>query len=229
MLPPAALVMLTDSAEVTDLVPLRRVRSITAPLSPVVARRFTERFGVDVLNGYGQAEIGEVIGWTAADLADHPDKVGAVGRPHPGVEIRIDEPDGNGVGELLVKPPTADGFTRTGDLARVDADGFVWLEGRLGDVINRGGNKVFPDHVEDALRAVAGVADVAVVAQADDRLGEVPVAFVVTDGPVDDEELDAACRSRLAPYKVPVAFHRVDSIPRSEVGKTLRRELRAPA
>ncbi|NIR35288.1 MAG: long-chain fatty acid--CoA ligase, partial [Actinobacteria bacterium] len=62
VLPPAALVMLTDSAEVTDLVPLRRVRSITAPLSPVVARRFTERFGVDVLNGYGQAEIGEVIG-----------------------------------------------------------------------------------------------------------------------------------------------------------------------
>ena len=245
VLPPAALAMLTDADDVTDLAPLRRVRSITAPLSPVVARRFRERFGVDVLNGYGQAEIGEVIGWTVPDLARHPDKVGAVGRPHPGVDVGIDDPDANGVGELLVRPPsragdesgdgdladrvTAEGFVRTGDLARIDDEGFVWIEGRLGDVINRGGNKVYPDHVEDALRAVSGVLDVAVVGHRDDRLGEVPVAFVVTDRTIDDGELEAACRERLAAYKVPVGYHRVDTIPRSEVGKILRRELAAPA
>ena len=74
---------------VVDLAPLRYVRSITAPLSPLQARRFADKFGVVVLNGYGQAEIGEVIGWTAADAREHPEKLGAVGRPHPGVAIRI--------------------------------------------------------------------------------------------------------------------------------------------
>ena len=81
VLPPAAITMLCDDPAITELPPLRFVRSITAPLSPTQARRFTEQFGVAVLNGYGQAEIGEVIGWTAADTVEHPDKVGAVGRP----------------------------------------------------------------------------------------------------------------------------------------------------
>ena len=244
VLPPAAMAMLVDG-DVEGLGPLRYVRSITAPLSPVLARRFTERFGAIVLNGYGQAEIGEVIGWTAADAKTHPDRIGAVGRPHPGVELRLDAPDDNGVGELLVRPPnraagyandddlgeriTSDGFVRTGDLARVDDDGFVWIEGRLGDVINRGGNKVFPDHVEEALRSVPGVIDAGVVGRPDDRLGEVPVAFVVTDRDVSDAALDAACREHLVAYKVPVAFHRVDELPRSEIGKLLRRELAARA
>ena len=117
----------------------------------------------------------------------------------------------------------ADGFVRTGDLARVDAEGFVWIEGRVGDVINRGGNKVFPDHVEEVLRLARGVRDVAVVGVPDDRLGEVPVAFVV--GEADAEELEALCRQHLVPYKVPVEFRRVDALPRSEVGKVLRRQL----
>lgn len=238
VLPPAAIAMLNDDPEIDDLAPLRYVRSITAPLSPFQARRFTERFGVFVLNGYGQAEIGEVIGWTAKDSKEHPELVGAVGRPHPGVEVLIDGPDPNGVGELLVKPRQApaasvratlgdrlgaDGFVRTGDLARVDDDGFVWIEGRLGDLVNRGGNKVFPPEVEEVLEAVPGVTEAAVVGHPDDRLGQVPVAFVVGD--VDDEDLEAACRQHLAPYKVPVRFERVDSLPRNDAGKVLRREL----
>lgn len=242
VLPPAAMAMLSDDAAITDLAPLRYVRSITAPLSPFQARRFTARFGVTVLNSYGQAEMGEVIGWTAADAKAHPDKVGAIGRPHPTVSIRIDEPDANGVGELLVLPPnhaagyadggdlsdriTADGFIRTGDLARVDADGFVWIEGRLGDLINRGGNKIFPDEVEEVLGAVPGVREVAVVGHPDDRLGEVPVAFIATNGVVTDAGLEAACRAELAAYKVPVRFVRIDALPRSEVGKILRARLR---
>ena len=168
VLPPAAMAALTDS-DVDDLRPLKYVRSITAPLSPLQARRFAARFfPVLVLNGYGQAEIGEVIGWTAADAKEHPEKIGAVGRAHPGVDLRIDDED-----HLLVRPPNtavgiedridADGFIDTGDLARIDADGFVWIEGRAGDVINRGGNKVFPDTVEDVLRLSPAVDDVAVV------------------------------------------------------------------
>jgi acyl-CoA synthetase (AMP-forming)/AMP-acid ligase II len=240
VLPPASIAMLCDDEAVTDLAPLRYVRSITAPLSPVAAWRFTDKFGVGVLNGYGQAEIGEVIGWTAADLRAHPEKIGAVGRVHPGVDIKIVDDSGGSpvaggeVGELLVRPPRMaagleedrldpQGFVHTGDLARVDDDGFVWIEGRLGDVINRGGNKVFPDHVEEVLRLSPGVREVAVAGVPDDRLGEVPVAFVVGDAA--DAELEELCRTHLVAYKVPVAFRRVDALPRSEVGKVLRREL----
>ncbi len=242
VLPPAAMAMLSDDPAVTDLTPLRYVRSITAPLSPFQARRFTAKFGVTVLNSYGQAEMGEVIGWTANDAKAHPDKIGAIGRPHPNVAIRIDTPDANGVGELLVRPPnraggyadgtdmsdrlTDDGFVRSGDLARIDDDGFVWIEGRLGDLINRGGNKIFPDEVEEVLLAVPGVREVAVVGHPDERLGQVPVAYVATCGEVGDAELEAACRANLAAYKLPVRFVRVDSLPRSEVGKVLRAQLR---
>ncbi len=244
VLPPAAMVMLATDHEITDLAPLRYVRSITAPLSPPAARLFMERFGTTVLNSYGQAEVGEVIGWTAADAREHPEKLGAAGRPLPGVDIRVvDQSDRDvetdGVGELLVRPPRmaagyaggeslsdrldAQGFVRTGDHARLDPEGFVWIEGRSSDLINRGGYKVFPDQVEEVLRLVPGVIDVAVVGWPDERLGQVPVAVVVGDASADS--LERACRAGLAPYKVPVAFERAASLPRSEVGKVLRKEI----
>ena len=246
VLPPAAMVMLTEDPAVTDLSPLRYVRSITAPLSPLAARRFADRFGIVVLNSYGQAEIGEVIGWTADDARSHPDKVGAAGRPHRDVDVRIVDAAGDAVpvdavGELLVRPPRmavgyagghelsdrldTEGFIRTGDYARIDGDGFVWIEGRVSDVINRGGNKVFPDQVEEVLQLARGVTEAAVVGVPDPRLGEVPVAFVVGDA--GDDELEELCRRHLIPYKVPVAFRRVTALPRSDVGKVLRRELAA--
>jgi acyl-CoA synthetase (AMP-forming)/AMP-acid ligase II len=220
------------------------VRSITAPLSPPAARRFMERFGTIVLNSYGQAEVGEVIGWTAGDAREHPEKLGAAGRAHAGVDIRIvdardEDVEPGTVGELLVRPPRmaagyaggaslddrldAAGFVRTGDHAWVDPEGFVWIEGRTSDLINRGGNKVFPEQVEEVLRLVPGVEDVAVVGRADERLGEVPVAVVV--GAASDDDLEAACRADLAPYKVPVAFERATELPRNEIGKLLRAQL----
>jgi acyl-coenzyme A synthetase/AMP-(fatty) acid ligase len=228
VLPPAAMAMLTDSP-VNDLGPLKYVRSITAPLSPLQATRFAEKFPVHVLNGYGQAEIGEVIGWTASNAKEFPEKIGAVGRPHPGVAIRIDER-----GHLLVRPPNSavgieeridsDGFVDTGDLARIDDDGFVWIEGRAGDVINRGGNKVHPDAVEEVLRLLPRVLDAAVVGVPDERLGEVPVAFLVGE-PIDTDSVITHCRAHLVAYKAPAAVIWVDALPRSEVGKVLRREL----
>jgi acyl-CoA synthetase (AMP-forming)/AMP-acid ligase II len=246
VLPPAAMTMLTDAAaeDVTSLTPLRYVRSITAPLSPLAARRFMDRFGVIVLNGYGQAEIGEVIGWTAEDARKHPEKLGAAGRPHAGVDIKVVDEEGRpldaGVtGQLLVRPPRMaagyaggdsledrvdeDGYVRTGDYATVDESGFVWIEGRTSDLIVRGGNKVFPDQVEEVLLLLPGIREAAVAGVPDARLGEVPVAFVV--GEATDEELRDVCRENLVPYKIPVAFERVDEIPRSEVGKVQRRQL----
>lgn len=247
VLPPAAMVSLTEAEGVTDLAPLRYVRSITAPLSPLQGRRFADKFGVVVLNSYGQAELGEVIGWTAADARAHPEKLGAAGRPHSGVDIKVvDEagapvPEGD-VGRLLVRPQRMaagyagtgemadrldhEGFLDTGDLARVDPDGFAWIEGRAGDLINRGGNKVFPEQVEEVLRLSDSVEEAAVIGVPDERLGEVPVALVVTaDGLLDPEDLERLCREHLSPYKVPVAFEPVASLARNETGKLLRRQL----
>lgn len=264
VLPPAAMAMLTDTTAVEDLSPLRFVRSISAPLSPLQARRFHERFGVAVLNGYGQTEIGgEIIGWSAADWREHGvAKLGAVGRAHEAVSVRTDA----GTGELQVRTPamsagyadgtdlsdrlSPDGWFRTGDIATIDDDGFVWIEGRMSDMINRGGLKVFPGEVEEVIRLVPGVADVAVVGVPDERLGEVPCAFVVAavdleaPGPPDSsvegasrdgdrtvdltpDHLESVCRENLAPYKVPVRFQRVTNIPRNEIGKVLPTDLRA--
>jgi long-chain acyl-CoA synthetase len=94
----------------------------------------------------------------------------------------------------------------------------VWIEGRVSEMINRGGLKVYPGEVEEVLRAVPGVVDAAVVGAPDDRLGEVPVAFIVG---LVDERLEARCRAELAPYKVPVRFVGVDALPRTEVGKVI--------
>jgi long-chain acyl-CoA synthetase len=241
VLPPAAMTMLADDDGIADLVPLRYVRSITAPLSPLQARRFRDKFDVAILNCYGQTEIGgEIVGWTAADWrAFGQSKLGAVGRPHEGVRIRADDS-----GELCVRTPalesndemkaeladrmTPDGWFRTGDIGRVDDEGFVWIEGRVSDMINRGGLKVFPAEVAEVLRLAHEVEDAAVVGVPDDRLGEVPVAFVVRaadGGPLDVVSLDALCRQHLAPYKVPVRFHEIDDLPRNEIGKVLTREL----
>jgi acyl-CoA synthetase (AMP-forming)/AMP-acid ligase II len=242
VLPPAAMTMLVNEPEITDLAPLTYVRSITAPLSPLQARRFRDKFGITVLNCYGQTEIGgEIVGWNAQDARTFGEtKLGAVGRPHDGVTLRIDE-----LGELHVRTPatsagyadgsglddriTEDGWFRTGDIARIDEDGFLWIEGRVSDLINRGGLKVFPAEVEEVLRLSPLVQECAVVGVPDDRLGEVPWAFVVGPDVAELSALPSFTRDRLSPYKVPVRFVGVDALPRNEVGKVLAGELVADA
>jgi acyl-CoA synthetase (AMP-forming)/AMP-acid ligase II len=250
VLPPAAMTMLVDDPEISSIAPLKFVRSISSPLSPLQARRFKDKFGVMVLNCYGQTEIGgEIVGWNAADAREFGEThLGAVGRAHEGVTLRIVGPDGAELGtdeqgELFVRTPavsagyadgadlgdrlTPDGWFRTGDIARVDPQGFLWIEGRVSDMINRGGNKVFPGEVEEVVRLSPDVAECAVAGVPDDRLGEVPWAFVVlTPGAsLDPQALTAVCRAELAPYKVPVRFVAVDALPRNEAGKVLARQL----
>jgi long-chain acyl-CoA synthetase len=239
VLPPAAMTMLADDESITSLAPLKYVRSITAPLSPLQARRFRDRFGISVLNGWGQTEIGgEVVGWSAQDAKEFGDThLGAVGRAHENVGLQI--ADG---GEILVQTPTIveraaagdgmdgrllDGWFHTGDLGRIDDEGFLWIEGRVSDMINRGGLKVFPEEVAEVVRLSPDVTECAVAGVPDDRLGEVPWAFVVLrDGAeLDPDALTELCRAHLAPYKVPARFQPVDALPRNEVGKVLLREL----
>ncbi|BBX16154.1 AMP-dependent synthetase [Mycolicibacterium duvalii] len=239
VLPPAALTMVLYDEAVTDLSPLKIVRSITAPLSPVQAARFRDKFGVLVLNSYGQTELGgEVVGWSAADAREWGEtKLGSVGRPLPGIDVSIVE------NEVMVRTPTTaarkidpafldrltdDGWFHTGDLGWFDDDGFLWLDGRVSDMINRGGLKVFPGTVEDVLMSADGVREAAVVGVPDERLGEVPWAFVArVDDTVTEQELTAWCRERLTPYRVPARIVFVDQLPRNDVGKVVKRELAA--
>ena len=248
VLPPAALVMLLQDSAVETLDPLRYVRSVSAPLSPAQARRFHERFGIAVLNGYGQTELGgEAVGWTADDWKQNGlRKLGSVGRPHAAFRLRVRGSDGalvepGDVGELEIMSTSAlpsgdaamegrvtdDGWLRTGDLARIDDEGFVWIEGRVSAMINRGGLKVYPDEVEEHLRGYGPVEDVSVVGLAEPRLGEVPWAFVVPrpGASVDAEALRDWCRVHMAAYKIPAGVTVLDALPRNEMGKVLRNEL----
>ena len=250
VLAPAMITMLADAEDIDSLEPLQIVRSITAPLSPAVAQRFHDRYGVLVLNSYGQTELGgEVVGWTIEDIRTFGmAKLGAAGRPYDDVDVRIlDENDQElpvgEAGHIHIRSPYRmrgyaaaedDGadrmlgdYLRTGDVGRLDADGFLWIEGRVSDMINRGGLKVFPDEVEEVLRRHPSVRDAAVAGVPDRRLGEVPYAWIVpADGGVNEAELAAWCREHLAPYKVPISFIAIETMPRNDVGKVLRRELR---
>jgi acyl-CoA synthetase (AMP-forming)/AMP-acid ligase II len=148
--------------------------------------------------------------------------------------VWIDAPDGRGVGEITARGQhlmrtDADGVLHTGDLGRFDAEGYLFLAGRLGDAIIRGGENVHPLEVEHALEEHPGVREAAVVGVPDLRWGEVVTAIVVPVDPAhppDVDELRTHARARLAGFKVPTEWTFADALPRSATGKLLRRDLR---
>lgn len=240
MLPPAALTMLLEA----DVAPamLRSLRAVlcgTAPLSPEVEERFTERFGIPVLTTYGATEFpGGLAGWSLPDKQQYgADRRGAVGRARPGVELRAVDPDsGNPVPagqEGLVEVCSAqtaargvEGWVRTTDMGRFDEDGFLWITGRADGAINRGGFKILPESVESALLEHPAVRSVGVVGLPDARLGHVPVAGVEVSSPVAEEELLDWARTRLLKYQVPARVVIVDALPRTPSLKVSRPQLR---
>jgi O-succinylbenzoic acid--CoA ligase len=148
-------------------------------------------------------------------------------RPLPGVELRI-----GGDGEILVRGPmvsasalAADGWLHTGDRGRIDAEGFLHVDGRIKDTIVTGGENVAASEVEEALVSHPAVADAAVVGRPDPEWGEAVTAFVVLDAEATDESIVAHARERLAGYKVPRAIVRVDELPRTASGKLLKGRL----
>ena len=230
---PTALRMVLDADVEDDLLDgVRSVVSGTAPLDPDVAEAFTARFGVPVLTSYAATEFGGgVAGWNLADYREFGrSKRGSVGRPHPGCELRVVDPEtfaplssGRDVGLLEVRAAQLldDGWVRTTDLARIDEDGFVWIVGRADQTILRGGFKVQPDVVSNAFERHPDVRGAAVVGVDDERLGQVPVAVVaLRDGShANGDELLAHVRPMLAPYEVPARVVIVDELPRTASAK----------
>lgn len=235
-LPPTAMRMVLD-AEVpkSALASLRSVRSGTAPLDPALKSEFQSRYGIPVLVVYGATEFaGAVAGWT---IRDHErfgeEKAGSIGRAHPGVTMRVVDPETGeelppgAIGILEAKAPQLahPGWVETTDLARMDEDGFIWIEGRADDVIIRGGFKVPTEAVSELLRKHPSVADASVVGIPDARLGSVPVAAVELSPDADRvtaDDLLELLRSRLPPYQVPVKLQVVDALPRTPSLKVSR-------
>jgi acyl-coenzyme A synthetase/AMP-(fatty) acid ligase len=221
-----------------DLESIRAINAGTTAVDPELVDAFYERYGIPILVVYGATEFsGAVAGWTVKDFhARWNDKKGSVGRAFPGVRLQIVDDEGavlgaDEPGRLQVATPQAGdgGWITTSDLAHLDADGFLYIDGRADDVIMRGGFKVAPETVIRALRAHPAVADAAVAPVPDDRLGQIPVAAVElrAHAESDGETLRAHCRTMLTPYEVPVRIFVVDELPRGAALKVDRRRLLA--
>jgi long-chain acyl-CoA synthetase len=226
-----------------DLSSLRIVFSASAPLLPDDNRRFHAKYGRWVRQLYGSTETGTISVNLDEDVAAHLDSVG-----HPLPDVRVDVVDEQGrpvaagvEGEVVVASPGAilayagnaeataasfrDGVYLSGDLGRKDADGHLVLTGRKKFLINRGGFKVNPLEVEDAIRSHPKVRDVAVVGAPGPHGDDVVRCVVVASEPCAPEEIVRHCEGRIADYKIPSRIEFRDELPKSETGKLLRQKL----
>jgi acyl-CoA synthetase (AMP-forming)/AMP-acid ligase II len=229
-----------------DLSRLRVIMSGAAPLSEAVARACAERVGCLVLQGYGLTETSPVTHANPEDPARI--KLASVGPPLPNTECQIVDPEtgtprgANELGELWIRGPqvmkgywkrpaetaraiTPDGWLRTGDIARVDEDGYFYIVDRIKELIKYKGLQIAPAELEAVLLSHPAVADAAVIPSPDEEAGEVPKAFVVLKADASAEELMAYVAERVAPYKKIRRLEFVEQIPRSASGKILRRVL----
>lgn len=230
-----------------DFASLRLPLSGGEPLPQAVFEQFRERFGITLCEGYGLTETAPVTNVCRPEEW----RPGTVGRAVPRVRERIvdietgaDLPPGKD-GEVRMAGPnimqgyynlpkeSADafderGYFRSGDIGRMDADGFLYITGRLKEMLIVAGENVFPREIEEVLNKHPAVHASGVVGGQDPMRGEVPVAFVeINEGEQFDETaLQTWCRERLAGYKVPREIRRVDALPRNPTGKIMRRELK---
>jgi long-chain acyl-CoA synthetase len=209
-----------------------------------VMRGFEQSFDCMVLGGYGLSETSPVASF------NHPDrerKPGSIGTPVAGVEMKLAEPNDDGVGEIAIRGHNvmkgywnrpdataaaidADGWFRTGDLARVDADGYYFIVDLFKDMIIRGGYNVYPREIEEVLFEHPAVREAAVVGVPDELLGEeVGAAIALAPGAeADAAELRDFVKQRVAGYKYPRRIWFVDELPKGLTGKILKRDIAAP-
>jgi len=239
---PTVYVRLLDPSIVTD----EQARAIgetarlfvsgSAPLPAHVHDAFHAKFGHTILERYGMSEALMIM----SNPYEGERRAGSVGPPLPGVSARVVGDDGGilddtAVGELEIRSPSLfkeywkrpdataaafhDGWFRTGDLGVRSSDGYYALRGRRGDLIISGGFNIYPREIEELLLEDARVHEAAVVGVPDDVRGEIPIAYVVADEDFDLSELEQACRTQLASFKVPRTFLRIDALPRTALGK----------
>lgn len=207
----------------------------SAPLPAHVHEAFHARFGHTILERYGMSEALMIM----SNPYEGERRAGTVGPPLPGVEARLmngeTEAGDDEIGEIEIRSPHLsssywrradatiasrhDDWFRTGDVAVRSADGYYTMRGRRGDLIISGGFNIYPREIEELLLEDARVHEAAVVGVSDPARGEVPVAFIVADASLDVNELEMLCRAQLASFKVPRAFHRIDALPRTALGK----------
>ncbi len=227
-------------ASIVSLVPTQLVRLLDAgadlkrprllligggPLPADVLAESLER-GATAVQTYGLTETCSQVCTLAP--AEAMTRAGSAGKPLLGTEVAIED------GQIAVRGPTvapgaagADGWLRTGDLGRLDGEGYLWVEGRRSDLIVSGGENVRPERVEEALRALPGVADAGVAGRPDREWGQIVCAWVVPrpGARIDPGELTRAARGRLAPAEVPKRVEIAAELPRTASGKLLRRKL----
>lgn len=227
-----------------------------APMTPALLQRAIDVFGCDFLNAFGAGT--EAGLQTVLNPADHrraldgrPGLLGSIGRAATGVSLRIVDADDRDVdtgviGEIATRSDSVmdgyvdmpdataralrNGWFHAGDLARQDADGYLYLEGRADDMIIRGGENLHPLEIEAVVAEHPCVDQVVVVGAPDDHWGQVVHAYVIptSGGDFEPDSLAAHCREHLAAFKVPAAWFRVDSFPLNASGKVLRHALRPP-
>jgi acyl-CoA synthetase (AMP-forming)/AMP-acid ligase II len=234
---------------------LRLVAYGTSPITSSLLTRAMARLGCSFTQMYGSTEAGGII--TGLAIADHvidgpgSGRLRSAGRPLPGITVKVVDPVSGAdlgiseIGELVVRTPwvmqgywhdkeatddviDSGGWLHTHDAAHLDADGYVYISGRLDDVIISGGENVHPGEVEEVLATLPGLASAALVGIPDRRWGEMVAAAVVADGgqPLTEQQVIDYCRERLAGYKCPRRVVFVDELPRNATGKVVRREVR---
>jgi acyl-CoA synthetase (AMP-forming)/AMP-acid ligase II len=235
----------TYDAGVHDISKLRWVMSGAAPVPASLIEKYSG-MGIEIHQVYGLTESGGPACLISPDEAVK--RAGSTGKAFFHTDVKVVDPDGNRVaanetGEVLIRAPhlmlgywnrpeaTAetiiDGWLHTGDIAMIDADGFIYIRDRIKDMIISGGENVYPAEIENVLAALEGVKEVAVIGIPSAKWGESPLAIVVKqDDSLTSEQVLNFCKGKLAPFKLPKAVEFIDLIPRNPTGKILKRVLR---
>jgi long-chain acyl-CoA synthetase len=244
------LMLAEAGADAAPFASLRRIAYGGSPITEALLRQAMSVFGCELVQLYGLTESGNAaVCLPAGDHAIGSPLLRAAGRPLPGVQVEIVDEQGRPVecgriGEVCLRTPAAmqgywklpeataaalhDGWLRTGDAGRLDADGYLHICDRLKDMVIVAGENIYPAEVENALCEHPSVAEAAVVGLPDARWGESVLAHVVPrDGQVlTPRALTLFLRERLADFKIPTRYRFVDTLPRNASGKILRRALR---